>query len=112
MLWISLIPSRWCHLPEHASTPSNKIDQFCSLADTCIHDTIPICGRMGDETRTFLDLCDLLEFACDTNQGWDVILYVTPAALLDLPVVMKPTACAQRGLETFVYGMFGYYYDD
>ncbi|XP_045519901.1 uncharacterized protein LOC123711374 isoform X1 [Pieris brassicae] len=68
MLWIRLITSIWCHLPEHASTPSNKIDQFCSLADTCIHDTIPICGRMGEETRTFLDLCDLLEFACDTNQ--------------------------------------------
>lgn len=24
---------------------------------------------MGDEKRTFLDLCDLLEFACDTNQS-------------------------------------------
>ncbi|KPJ17924.1 hypothetical protein RR48_07321 [Papilio machaon] len=23
---------------------------------------------MGDEKRTFLDLCDLLEYACDTNQ--------------------------------------------
>ncbi|KPI98751.1 hypothetical protein RR46_10069, partial [Papilio xuthus] len=46
----------------------NKVDQFCQLAETCIHDTIPICGTMGDEKRTFLDLCDLLEYACDTNQ--------------------------------------------
>ncbi|XP_050354929.1 uncharacterized protein LOC126776449 [Nymphalis io] len=68
ILWtINIAPVR-CHLPDYASTPSNKIDQFCSLADTCIHDTIPICGKMGDEKRTFLDLCDLLEFACDTNQ--------------------------------------------
>ncbi|XP_039760269.1 uncharacterized protein LOC120633924 [Pararge aegeria] len=66
MLW-TLLPA--CgHLPDYASTPSNKIDQFCSLAETCIHDTIPICGKMGDEIRTFLDLCDLMEFACDTNQ--------------------------------------------
>ncbi|CAH0731960.1 unnamed protein product, partial [Brenthis ino] len=63
-----LILSVCSHLPDYASTPSNKIDQFCSLADTCIHDTIPICGKMGDEKRTFLDLCDMLEFACDTNQ--------------------------------------------
>ncbi|CAH2095234.1 unnamed protein product [Euphydryas editha] len=68
MLWTINIPLARCHLPDYASTPSNKIDQFCSLADTCIHDTIPICGKMGDEKRTFLDLCDLLEFACDTNQ--------------------------------------------
>lgn len=47
----------------------NKIDQYCNLAETCVHDTVPICGRMGEESRTFLDLCDLLEFACDTANG-------------------------------------------
>ncbi|XP_073959797.1 uncharacterized protein [Choristoneura fumiferana] len=45
----------------------NKVEQFCVLAEKCIHDTIPICGRSGEEMRTFLDLCDLLEYACDSN---------------------------------------------
>lgn len=31
---------------------------------------------MGDEKRTFLDLCDLLEYACDTNQGKISILLI------------------------------------
>ncbi|XP_072933071.1 uncharacterized protein [Epargyreus clarus] len=68
MLWLCLISPVRSHLPDYASTPSNKVDQFCLLAQTCIHDTIPICGKMGDEKRTFLDLCDMLEYACDTNQ--------------------------------------------
>ncbi|XP_045504344.1 uncharacterized protein LOC123700988 [Colias croceus] len=68
LLWISFTLTVLAHFPDHLSTPPNKVDQFCNLADTCIHDTIPICGRMGEDTRTFLDLCDLLEFACDTNQ--------------------------------------------
>lgn len=55
----------------------NKVDQFCLLADSCIHDTIPICGRMGDEKRTFLDLCDLIEYACDTNQSKFPIFYIS-----------------------------------
>ncbi|XP_075984372.1 uncharacterized protein LOC142982013 isoform X2 [Anticarsia gemmatalis] len=62
------LPLVQCHIPSYASTPSNKIEQFCHLSDSCVHDTIPICGRMGDLKRTFLDLCDMLEFACDTNQ--------------------------------------------
>ncbi|VVC95107.1 unnamed protein product [Leptidea sinapis] len=60
-LWIWLSSSVSGHLPDSAPTPTNKVEQFCSLADTCIHDTIPICGQMGDQTRTFLDLCDLLD---------------------------------------------------
>ncbi|XP_028161488.1 uncharacterized protein LOC114353628 [Ostrinia furnacalis] len=67
-LWILLLPTILCHIPNYITTPPNKIDQFCNLADTCVHDTIPVCGRMGDEKRSFLDLCDMLEFACDTNQ--------------------------------------------
>ncbi|XP_026735852.1 uncharacterized protein LOC113499538 [Trichoplusia ni] len=57
-----------CHVPSYASTPSNKIEQFCQLSEACIHDTIAVCGKMGEEQRTFLDLCDLLEYACDHNQ--------------------------------------------
>ncbi|KAL0868598.1 hypothetical protein ABMA27_008061 [Loxostege sticticalis] len=68
-VWMLLFPTVYCHIPNYVSTPSNRIDQFCNLADTCIHDTIPICGRMGDEQRSFLDLCDMLEYACDTSQG-------------------------------------------
>ncbi|KAL4717376.1 hypothetical protein ACJJTC_017263 [Scirpophaga incertulas] len=66
-LFFMVTNKAFCHVPNHISTPSSKVDQFCLMADTCVHDTIAICGRMGDETRTFLDLCDLLEYACDTN---------------------------------------------
>ncbi|XP_041982869.1 uncharacterized protein LOC121735935 [Aricia agestis] len=46
----------------------NKAEELCELADSCMHDTIPVCGRMGEVRRTFLDLCDLIEYGCDTNQ--------------------------------------------
>ncbi|XP_073959796.1 uncharacterized protein [Choristoneura fumiferana] len=65
--WMIPIAVVQCHLPDYVSTPSNKVEQFCVLAEKCIHDTIPICGRSGEEMRTFLDLCDLLEYACDSN---------------------------------------------
>uniref|UniRef100_A0A2H1WS46 SFRICE_015833 n=1 Tax=Spodoptera frugiperda TaxID=7108 RepID=A0A2H1WS46_SPOFR len=57
------------HFNYHLSYfPQNKNEQFCQLSDNCMHDTVRICGTMGDQKRTFLDMCDLLEFACDTNQ--------------------------------------------
>ncbi|CAK1593779.1 unnamed protein product [Parnassius mnemosyne] len=68
---IHLLTPGKTHLPENAVTPSNKIDQFCQLAETCIHDTIPICGTNGEKKRTFMDLCDLLEYACDTNEVYN-----------------------------------------
>ncbi|KAJ8711675.1 hypothetical protein PYW08_008629 [Mythimna loreyi] len=67
ILLINLLQVR-CHIPSEITTPANKVEQHCILAETCVHDTIPVCGQMGDQTRTFLDLCDLLEFACDKNQ--------------------------------------------
>ncbi|KAF9411432.1 hypothetical protein HW555_009779 [Spodoptera exigua] len=69
LLLANNIPSVNCHIPSHVSTPSSKNDQFCLLSESCVHDTIRVCGVMGDKKRTFLDWCDLLEFACDTNQS-------------------------------------------
>ncbi|CAH1635985.1 unnamed protein product [Spodoptera littoralis] len=68
LLLTNYIPSVTCHIPSYVTTPANKNDQFCQLSENCMHDTIRVCGRMGEKKRTFLDMCDLLEFACDTNQ--------------------------------------------
>ncbi|KAJ8709108.1 hypothetical protein PYW07_008934 [Mythimna separata] len=68
LLLINNISQVRCHISIHSSTPASKVEQHCDLAEGCVHDTIPVCGKMGDQTRTFLDLCDLLEYACDTSQ--------------------------------------------
>ncbi|XP_053615563.1 uncharacterized protein LOC128678201 [Plodia interpunctella] len=69
LFYIFLLFTYVCgHIPIHVSTPANKIEQFCELADSCVHDTIPICGLMDKEKRTFLDICDMLEYACDHNK--------------------------------------------
>ncbi|CAB3233649.1 unnamed protein product [Arctia plantaginis] len=57
-----------CHVPNYISTPSSKVEQHCILSESCVHDTIAVCGLNGDKKRSFLDLCDMLEFTCDTNQ--------------------------------------------
>lgn len=57
------------------------------MSETCVHDTIPICGKMGDEKRTFLDLCDLLEYACDTNQSmYSFCFFIISAIKLIQPI--------------------------
>lgn len=66
----------------------SKVDQYCNLAEGCIHDTIPICGKLNEEKRTFLDHCDLLEYACDTNFG-NFIYYTLLCHLLGFRISKK-----------------------
>ncbi|KAI5644867.1 hypothetical protein NE865_03213 [Phthorimaea operculella] len=56
------------HIPAYETTPANRIDHYCGLAENCVHDTIPVCGKNGDQTKSFLDICDMLEYGCDTSE--------------------------------------------
>ncbi|KAJ8709100.1 hypothetical protein PYW07_008926 [Mythimna separata] len=42
-----------------------ELTKICEHAYSCFHDRIIICGKSVNEARTFLDLCDLYEYACE-----------------------------------------------
>ncbi|XP_063832558.1 uncharacterized protein LOC135081700 [Ostrinia nubilalis] len=46
-------------------THLTELKRLCEHAYKCFHDTIIVCGKSVNEARTFLDLCDMYEYACE-----------------------------------------------
>ncbi|KAL0819116.1 hypothetical protein ABMA28_008378 [Loxostege sticticalis] len=53
------------HVPNYK--PTSELKKLCDHAYKCFHDTIIICGKSVNEARTFIDLCDMYEYSCETN---------------------------------------------
>ncbi|CAK1593775.1 unnamed protein product [Parnassius mnemosyne] len=45
----------------------SELKSLCEHAYICFHDQVIICGKSVNQARTFLDLCDMYEYACEYN---------------------------------------------
>ncbi|KAH9644013.1 hypothetical protein HF086_004274 [Spodoptera exigua] len=53
-----------------AHSESIKTEEECKIADLCVHDKVPMCAIDScGEMRTFIDICDMHEFNCDSKKG-------------------------------------------
>ncbi|KAG7309224.1 hypothetical protein JYU34_005151 [Plutella xylostella] len=43
----------------------SELKGICEVAYSCYHDQVLICGQSVSQARTFLDLCDMYEYACE-----------------------------------------------
>ncbi|KAI5644862.1 hypothetical protein NE865_03208 [Phthorimaea operculella] len=65
-LFILSAPSIQGHLTGDKAYLS-QIKLLCEHAYDCFHDMVLVCGKSVHEARTFLDLCDLYEYSCETD---------------------------------------------
>ncbi|KOB57840.1 Uncharacterized protein OBRU01_25661 [Operophtera brumata] len=69
ILIVSLIISAVkCHITGD-KTYLSELKKLCEHAYMCFHDTVIVCGKSVNEARTFLDLCDMYEYACEYSMG-------------------------------------------
>ncbi|XP_026735709.1 uncharacterized protein LOC113499430 [Trichoplusia ni] len=48
-----------------------KNEEECKVADLCVHDKVPMCAIDScGEMRTFIDICDMHEFNCDSKKDF------------------------------------------
>ncbi|CAH1635980.1 unnamed protein product [Spodoptera littoralis] len=50
---------------------SESNEDECKIADLCVHDKVPMCAIDScGEMRTFIDICDMHEFNCDSKKDF------------------------------------------
>ncbi|XP_047994197.1 uncharacterized protein LOC125232531 [Leguminivora glycinivorella] len=55
-------------VPPEETEGHDQLKKWCEYAYSCFHDKVYVCGRGAMQTRTFLDVCDMYEYSCETNQ--------------------------------------------